>query len=194
MVGTRQRCMYCEDSRGTDIEHYRPQRTYPKLTFTWCNLLLMCAGCNRKKGAQFPIDSIGTALLIDPTVDKPWDHLQFDENTGNLVARWTNLGFDPKGAATTIPTTLPLNIEAILEGRLRTTRRLRRSVETYLRERAANGDPNVALISLRSAIADNDDFGLSQWFFRLDGVNSQPFESLRRTFPVTWTSCLEVVP
>ncbi|TXT35719.1 MAG: hypothetical protein FD135_4736, partial [Comamonadaceae bacterium] len=30
MMGPRQRCMYCLDSHGSDIEHFRPKAAYPK--------------------------------------------------------------------------------------------------------------------------------------------------------------------
>src|SRR5215218_4045930 len=47
MTGARERCMYCEDSRGTDIEHFRPQVTFRGLIFRWPNMLWICAACNR---------------------------------------------------------------------------------------------------------------------------------------------------
>jgi len=75
MGGRRQRCMFCEDSRGTDIDHFWPKVPYPERTFVWENLLWVCAGCNRKKGPRFVLDDQGTPLLIDPTAEDPWNHL-----------------------------------------------------------------------------------------------------------------------
>ena len=40
MGGERERCMYCLDSHGSDIEHFRPKAVYPKRMFRWRNLLL----------------------------------------------------------------------------------------------------------------------------------------------------------
>ncbi|MCP4549322.1 MAG: hypothetical protein GY835_22950 [bacterium] len=35
MTGARERCMFCEDSRGTDIEHFWPKKRYPEKSFRW---------------------------------------------------------------------------------------------------------------------------------------------------------------
>ena len=40
MATGRQRCMYCEDSRGAGIDHFRPRATYPERAFAWDNYLL----------------------------------------------------------------------------------------------------------------------------------------------------------
>src|SRR5437016_3340174 len=45
MAGRRERCMYCEDSRGTTIEHFWPKARYKERAFVWINLLLVCQGC-----------------------------------------------------------------------------------------------------------------------------------------------------
>jgi uncharacterized protein (TIGR02646 family) len=76
-------CAYCESKITVvtygAIEHFRPKSTYPDLTFTWENLMLSCDLCNNAKGVQFPLDSQGHPLLIDPTdpVTKPSQHLKF---------------------------------------------------------------------------------------------------------------------
>ena len=44
-MGPRERCMYCVDSHGCDIEHFRPKVLYPKHAFRWTNLLLCCTEC-----------------------------------------------------------------------------------------------------------------------------------------------------
>jgi uncharacterized protein (TIGR02646 family) len=77
------RCMYCEDSRGTDIEHFWPKSAYPERTFHWDNYLLACGGCNSNhKRDQFPLDSAGSPLLINPTAEEPRDHLLLMSSTG----------------------------------------------------------------------------------------------------------------
>src|SRR5689334_14410663 len=40
------RCCYCEDSAGTDIEHFYPKVAYPDRAFSWPNYLLACSTCN----------------------------------------------------------------------------------------------------------------------------------------------------
>lgn len=84
MAGDRERCMYCSDSHGTDIDHFWPKSAYPSKMLVWPNLLLCCAQCGRHKGTQFPLDQ-DRPLLIDPTTDNPWDFLEFEPRTGILT-------------------------------------------------------------------------------------------------------------
>jgi len=78
-----QRCMYCGDSLGTDIDHFQPIREFPGGTFLWRNHLLACSYCNSNaKRDQFPRDADGTPLLIDPTRDDPANHLRLILRTG----------------------------------------------------------------------------------------------------------------
>lgn len=79
------RCMYCEDSLGTDIEHFRPKRRYPAHAFEWTNYLLACSHCNsNEKRTQFPLDERGQPLLIDPSIDDPSEHLLLTPTTGRF--------------------------------------------------------------------------------------------------------------
>lgn len=87
MASGRTRCMYCEDSLGTDIDHFWPKADYPARAFLWSNYLLACSFCNSNlKRNQFPLDPAGLPLLIDPTVDNPPSHLTFAPSTGRYVA------------------------------------------------------------------------------------------------------------
>ena len=93
------RCMYCQDSGGVDVEHYRPKAWYPELVFGWANFLLICTRCNRKKSNRFPLfhpkpDVVrellhrkGTprqqppqadAVLLNPRLDDPQAYLALD--------------------------------------------------------------------------------------------------------------------
>lgn len=86
MASGRARCMYCEDSLGTDIDHFRPKADFPPLAFTWSNYLLACGHCNSNlKGRAFPVDANGAPLLLDPSVDDPPSHLAFSPTTGEFV-------------------------------------------------------------------------------------------------------------
>jgi uncharacterized protein (TIGR02646 family) len=76
MASGRERCMYCEDSAGTDIDHFWPKSRYPEKTFAWLNHLLACSTCNRRKLARFPVDAVGSPLLVDPTAEEPLDHIK----------------------------------------------------------------------------------------------------------------------
>src|SRR5258708_27444964 len=46
MAGARARCMFCEDSRGADIDHFWPRARYKSRIFLWKNMLLLCTPCN----------------------------------------------------------------------------------------------------------------------------------------------------
>jgi uncharacterized protein (TIGR02646 family) len=88
MAPGRSRCMYCEDSEGTDIDHFRPKARYHANAFSWPNYLLACSSCNSNhKRDQFPLDAKGRPLLIDPTVEDPLDHLTLAPSTGAFVPR-----------------------------------------------------------------------------------------------------------
>lgn len=77
------KCAYCESFiRHVDyghIEHYRPKAKYPKLAFTWSNLVLACGVCNGSeyKGDAFPLKAKG-GPLINPCAEEPSLHLSFE--------------------------------------------------------------------------------------------------------------------
>lgn len=82
-----QRCMYCGDNLGTDIDHFEPIAHSPGRTFDWFNHLLACAFCNSNaKRDAFPCDTAGQPLLIDPTYDDPGRHLALTLTTGQYRA------------------------------------------------------------------------------------------------------------
>jgi uncharacterized protein (TIGR02646 family) len=83
MASGNKRCMYCEASAGTDIEHFWPKATYHARTFAWSNHLLACSGCNSGcKGDDFPVDPQGFPMLLDPTSDDPREHLEYVPSVG----------------------------------------------------------------------------------------------------------------
>ncbi len=101
----RGRCGYCETEQSSqlDIDHYRPianaggskkklPHHYAWLAYTWDNLLLACAYCNRRKANLFGLMAGGraplkaplgqiraqeTPKLLDPGFDLPHKHLDF---------------------------------------------------------------------------------------------------------------------
>jgi hypothetical protein len=82
-----ERCMYCGDNRGTDIDHFEPIKESPARTFEWLNHLLACSFCNsNSKRDRFPRSVSGQALLIDPTLDDPVQHLRLILRTGDYRA------------------------------------------------------------------------------------------------------------
>jgi 5-methylcytosine-specific restriction endonuclease McrA len=99
MCSGAQRCMYCEDSCGDEVEHHHPKAFYPGLVFAWENFLFACARCNRRKSTRFPLFSpsppavveltrggpgglvpppSGTSVLLDPRKDDPLAYFRLD--------------------------------------------------------------------------------------------------------------------
>ncbi|MEL5957461.1 HNH endonuclease [Streptomyces sp. CLV115] len=78
MAPGHQRCMYCGDGQGTDIDHFEPKSLAPLRTFDWLNHLLACSYCNsNQKRNKFPrSDEDGSPLLLDPTLQDPLNHLR----------------------------------------------------------------------------------------------------------------------
>lgn len=100
-----EKCCYCEKScecEYEDVEHFRPKTEairargvkapgYWWLAYSFENLLFACRQCNATKSSKFPLapgaralvpeeDPRTTpeqALLLDPTRDRPEDHLTF---------------------------------------------------------------------------------------------------------------------
>ena len=195
MSGRRQRCMFCEDSRGTDIDHYWPLSTYKEHSFVWTNLFWICAGCNKAKGPRFDMDQAGQPLLIDPTADDPWDHLFYDSRTGNITPRYNPISKQPspKGVYTTDANVLHLNVEAITEGRQRVQRNLQRAVRQFLQQIGFSHNPDALANELVEAIRDNNDFGLGVWFFVQRGSEERPFSELKAADSNTWLRVVEDV-
>jgi uncharacterized protein (TIGR02646 family) len=183
MVGERQRCMYCLDSHGTDIDHFWPKRPFPDRMFVWLNLLLCCAECGRFKGDEFPLSN-GRPLLIDPTTEDPWLHLDFDPLTGNIVAKFLpdRDDYSEKGSITVEILHLDRR-EALAAGHQKTFRHLTRLVREALS--SLNPSPDDLITSLREA----DDHGLLSWCFHGSGQNEPPFREMRDKHDALWAQC-----
>ena len=188
MAGARQRCMYCGDSHGTDIDHFWPKRRYPERMFSWPNHLLSCTECGRHKGDRFPV-SEGAPLLVDPTAEDPWRFLDFDPKTGNVTARFdpTRDVWFPKGQATVDLLRLDRR-EALSAGRLKSYRRLVSWVSDAIASGASQDrpDPSTSLLS-------DDDHGLLGWCFLGLGREVEPFATLRIRHPDIWHRCLDAI-
>ncbi len=122
-----EKCCYCEmgiQSKHNDVDHYRPKARaergphhsetygYWWLTFTWENLLLACANCNRgqAKGSRFPLEKgcVPLArweqppekerpLIIDPALECGIQHIQFRCGSDN---KWRPFGRTERGFET----------------------------------------------------------------------------------------------
>ena len=190
MMGPRERCMYCVDSHGSDIEHFRPKARYTGRAFQWSNMLLCCTECGRFKGSQFPLVN-RRSMLIDPTAEDPWQHLDFDPDTGNLTARFdlpTN-DWSARGAKTVEVLRLDRR-EAMAAGYVNTYRRLSGIVQAAMVQ-LANG--SMTTPELLAELRDADDHGLMAWCFNAAGQSLMPFSALHAQHPQVWADCRAAV-
>ncbi|KAB8143750.1 hypothetical protein F8S13_07515 [Chloroflexia bacterium SDU3-3] len=184
MAGPRERCMYCGDSHGTDIEHFWPKADYPQRMFSWPNMLLGCAECNRLKSNTFPLID-GAPGLIDISAENPWDFLDFDPVTGNIAPRYSATG-EPfiKGEHTTSIFHLDRR-EALARGYRKTFLRLCRVVQQMLEA------PEQQSYAIIGELLEEDDHGLLGWCFEGTGYLVAPFCDLREQYPALWQACFE---
>ena len=183
MMGKRQRCMYCLDSHGSDIEHFRPKSLYPKRIFRWRNLLLCCTECGRFKGNQFPLNG-KRPLLIDPSKEEPWRYLDFDPDTGNITARFdkqTNAYF-PKGEKTVEILKLDRR-EAVAAGYRDTHDKLCNIIQHFLEKSDKSSD------ILITELLKVDQHGLLGWCFIGTGQDEMPFNEFKQQHPLLWLDC-----
>ncbi|MDZ7937193.1 MAG: hypothetical protein U5M53_02485 [Rhodoferax sp.] len=183
MTGDRHRCMYCLDSHGSDIEHFRPKAVYPERMYQWTNLLLCCTHCGRLKLDKFPLSG-RSALLVDPTKENPWDSLDFDPLTGNICARFDLQlnAWSAKGEKTVEVLHLDRR-EALSAGYLQTLRRLSGAVNSAL------ADGAIDAAKLTTTLQSEDDHGLLGWCFSDRAGALQPFSDLRQQQPRVWAQC-----
>lgn len=184
MAGPRHLCMYCVNSESQDIEHFWPKSAYRERMYLWENLLLCCTICGRKKGKQFPLEN-GHPLLIDPVCENPWDYLDFEPRTGNIMARIDPQSANeiPKGRETVRIFELNRR-QALANGYKKTFRRLKTIVEELLQREFTDED----IERLKEA----DDHGLLGWCFGEVGQTIQPFSGFRTAQPLAWESCKKV--
>lgn len=90
-------CMYCGDHMADTVDHFVPKSHCALRTFHWPNLLLACSTCNtRFKGSKHRGDGLVGSLLIDPTREDPFEHLDlglasglYRPVDGSAKGRWT---------------------------------------------------------------------------------------------------------
>ena len=136
MASGLNRCMYCEDGEGTDIDHFCPKTLEPLRAFEWENHLLACSHCNSNfKRTRYPTTATGDRLLIDPTVDDPTLHLALAPATGELIP------LDARGEASI--DVFGLNRETCVRGRANALVGFYALVELYARA-VGEGDDDYA--------------------------------------------------
>jgi len=138
-----ERCMYCGDNQGSDVDHFEPLSRNPLRTFDWLNHLLACSICNgHYKRDRFPLDPEGNPLLVDPTVDDPAEHLRLSLTTGSYV------GLTARGEATI--EVCGLNRPILTRGRLAARTTVERCLRMWDRARTL-GETDLAAELLDTA-------------------------------------------
>ena len=128
------------------------------------------------------------ALLIDPTREDPWKHLDFDPVTGNISARFDLQlnDWSAKGAATVDVLKLDRR-EALSAGYLKTLRHLADIVERAL----LNGA--IAAPALMTELKSADDHGLLDWCLSDRGQAIRTFNDLQYQHPAVWRQCRKTI-
>jgi uncharacterized protein (TIGR02646 family) len=167
MAGGYERCMYCMDSHGCDIEHFRPKSTSHEFTYSWVNMLLCCTECGRIKGDDFP-ELDGVPLLVNPADENPWHFLDFDPQMGIITPVYDleSGQFNAKGRATVQTLALDRR-EALQNVYIRAFKRLSRAFQDVL-EQGLNAPQAL------QHILDEDDCGLAGWCFSHSGAQMSP--------------------
>ncbi|MFI9379078.1 HNH endonuclease [Streptomyces parvulus] len=180
MTGSRKRCVYCCDSRSSDIDHFKPIKVDIRSTFQWKNFILICPECNRCKSSKFAYGADGTPLLVNPTSVDPWEHLVLDVDSGVMAPRFKDGEYDRNGEYT-LEVIHPVNDEATVEGR-------RRSAERYIdaaHHAMEDGDTQKVRRAFVKAVA-YDEFGLATWFAFREGGCTDPIRQARDAYPALW--------
>lgn len=141
-----QRCMYCGDSMGTDIDHFAPISFAPLGTFEWPNHLLACSHCNsNEKRDKYPCKASGDALLLDPTRDNPSDHLLLTFSDGRYHGL-TEIG------------SVSIEVFGLNRGDLKLGRerafRMRKAVLFYIHGLIIDGHENEAILNMETLVEE----------------------------------------
>ena len=118
-----EKCIYCE-SKVTptyygEIEHLKPKKKYPELTFEWSNLGFVCAQCNNKKRDKYDEE----LPFINPYQENP---SEFIIALGAFIYHKSN---NRRGEIT--EKNLELNRSALIEARMERIDSIRNLIDRY---------------------------------------------------------------
>lgn len=180
MAHTRNRCIYCDDSRGADVDHFAPIDYDHDRTFVWDNHLWSCPECNRRKSTRFPVLE-GQEMLVNPVTEDWWHFLSLDTSSGVMAPSFDSGGEENARGRETLSVFKALTVEAVIEGRYRAIAALRDAAE----EAVTRGDTRATRKALGTAIRQ-DDYGVASWFALGPGMHEPPFSDLRSGVPGLW--------
>lgn len=160
-----QRCMYCEDSAGEQVDHFRPKSLYPEAVFAWLNFLYACGGCNnpknnefavlvagrplsvaRKKGAPVAPPLIGPPALLDPRQEDLMTFLELELPESFKIHSRPGLSAEDEARAQYTIATLRLNREFLFKSRRHTYRALIALLEQFIARRDSDRRDDMARI------------------------------------------------
>lgn len=169
MCSGAQRCVYCEDSVGDEVEHIQPKDLYPCLVFVWTNYVYACGRCNGGKSNKFAVVSgdrlltvtrppgapvvppePGAPAFLNPRVENPLDFLDLD-GTFVMLARDHLSDIDRQRTEFTIET-LKLNRDVLLQARATAFVSYRARLHEYVdrRDVAAGGELDRLVDNLKT--------------------------------------------
>lgn len=182
-TGEFERCMYCMDSHGCDIEHFIPKSDFHGVTYLWANMLLCCTECGRLKGSSLPVDESGI-LLANPMEEDPWAFLDFDPALGIITAAYSvDLGaYHPKGSETV--KTLGLDRREALQAVYKRAYRRLSKVISDLVDIEIDAEDAVTRLEME------DDCGLAGWCFSNAARDISPMANLRASRQDIWELCI----
>ena len=171
MCSGAQRCVYCEDSAGDEVEHIRPKDLYPCLVFVWANYVYACGRCNggksnkfavitsnglldvtRRRGAPVVPPHPGDPAFLNPRTEDPLEFLDMDlQYTFFVVARDGISESDRDRAEFTIET-LKLNRDVLIKARCTAYGSYRARLHEYIghRDEATQAEIEALVDGLKS--------------------------------------------
>lgn len=143
-------CCYCEGTIGEvefgHIEHRKPKRKYPRLTFNWDNLHLSCTACNQNKGNHYD----ETNPILDAANDHALDHLTYKCDEQGVWRDYKTLR-----GLTTIKHT-DLNREALRKSRSKV---LLKAFQMVMEIKAKPTAPGVEVVKQRLKALCQEEYG-----------------------------------
>ena len=141
-------CGYCEEITRGEVDHFRPKKRFPELTYVWSNWVFACRWCNLLKWEKWP--AVG---YVDPCAKSqgvhPESFFEFDTSTGKMYPK---TGLSPAGTRIAEGTINDLGLNDVphLKKRRRFIRLISAAIpeDPLLRDREAR--ELLAIIVLRS--------------------------------------------
>ncbi len=173
MCAGAQRCVYCEDSVGDEVEHIKPKDLYPEEVFRWPNYVYACGPCNSRKNNKFAVitdagcvvvtrrrgkpitpPEPGEPAFINPRIENPRVLITMDLLGTFFVLPRDGLEADQTSRADFTIETLGLNRDLLLEARKNAFSGYRARLSEYHTKRES-GATEAELWILRSDLLSN---------------------------------------